>query len=222
MMSPVPAPAPSPRPYVGPLPASPGGRTRRPPSAPPGWRAARGFSLVEVSIVTAIILIISIIGIPAINSYVVENKVPEVAGELQRYVARTKANAQGTSNPYTDIDTENLARALRTSSVVSVDAATFARVAHGLGGNGTTSGLIAVAPAESGAAFTLTLDAVNDAACPALASLMQRMSERIEVTGASNEVVKDAMAATPLVYSPIATQAACRGGDANTFAFTVW
>ncbi len=189
---------------------------------PPSRQSVSGFSLVEVSIVTAIILIISIIGIPAINSYVIENKVPEVAGELQRYVARTKANAQGTSNPYAAIDTENLARALRTSSVVSVDASTFARVAHGLGGNGTTTGLIAVAPAESGAAFTLTLDAVNDAACPALASLMQRVAERIEITGDSNAVVKDAMAASPLAYSPMNTQAACRGGDSNTFAFTVW
>src|SRR5690606_19637287 len=35
----------------------------------------QGFSLVEVSIVTAIILIVSIIGIPAINAYVIENKV---------------------------------------------------------------------------------------------------------------------------------------------------
>ncbi len=184
-------------------------------------KAQQGFSLVELSIVTAIILVISIIGIPAIGAYVIENKVPEVAGELQRYVARTKANGQGTSNPYAAIDTANLGRALRSSSVVSVDS-TFGRVAHGLGGNGTTTGLIAVAPSNSGASFTLTMDAVNDAACPALASLLQRVSERIEITGAAEVVVKDTHASTPLAYSPITAQAACRAGDANTFAFTVW
>jgi len=177
---------------------------------------------VEVSIVTAIILIVSIIGIPAINGYVIENKVPEVAGELQRYVARTKANSQGTANPYADIDTSHLGRSLRGSSVVAVDAATFGRVAHGLGGNGTSTGLISVAASDGGASFTLTLDAVNDAACPALSSLLQRVAERIEIGGAGNTVVKDARAATPLAYSPLAAQEACRTGDLNTFAFTVW
>ena len=215
--SPPPLPSPARRaPADAPWPARAGKRHHRLPLR------QQGFSLVELSIVTAIILVISIIGIPAINSYVIENKVPEVAGELQRYVARTKANGQGTSNPYTAIDTANLGRALRSSSVVSVDATTFGRVAHGLGGNGTTSGLIAVAPSDSGASFTVTLDAVNDAACPALASLLQRVSERIEITGASTAVVKDSRAATPLVYSPITTQAACQAGDNNTFAFTVW
>jgi len=196
-------------------------------SRAPGRRGSRprktsGFSLVEVSIVTAIILIVSIIGIPAINGYVIENKVPEVAGELQRYVARTKANGQGTANPYADIDTSHLGRSLRGSSVVAVDAATFGRVAHGLGGNGTSSGLITVAASDGGASFTLTLDAVNDAACPALSSLLQRVAERIEIGGAGNTVVKDARAATPLAYSPLAAQEACRTGDLNTFAFTVW
>lgn len=185
-------------------------------------RRERGFSLVEVSIVTAIVLIVSIIGIPAINGYVVENKVPKVAGELQRYVARTKANGQGVAQPYTGIDTSNLARAMRGSSVLAVDAAALDRVAHGLGGNGTATGLVAVGAAESGAAFTLTLDAVNDAACPGLASLMQRVAERIEVRGARTAVVKDALASPAVVYSPLQAEGACGTGDVNTMVFTVW
>ncbi|PAX96081.1 prepilin-type cleavage/methylation domain-containing protein, partial [Bordetella pertussis] len=80
-----------------------------------------GFSLVEVSIVTAIVLLVAIIGIPAIGSYVIESKVPRVGEELQRFVARTKANAQGDgAAPYTGIGTASLAHALRDSSVVSV------------------------------------------------------------------------------------------------------
>ena len=58
---------------------------RRRPVLPPARQ--RGFSLVEVSIVTAIVLLISIASIPAINSYVIENKVPRVGEELQRFVA---------------------------------------------------------------------------------------------------------------------------------------
>lgn len=191
-------------------------------SRPASPLAQRGFSLVEVSIVTAIILIISIIGIPAINGYVVENKVPKVAGELQRYVARTKANGQGTSTPYVGIDTGNLARAVRNSSVLAVDSAQLSRVAHGLGGNGTSTGLITVAPSDGGASFTITMDAVNDAACPGLASMMQRVAERIQVSGGSSTLVKDALASPAVAYSPLLAEGACGNGDSNQFAFTVW
>jgi len=54
-----------------------------------------GFSLVEISIVTTIVMLIAILGIPAIQSYVIESKVPRVAEELQRFVARMKATTQG-------------------------------------------------------------------------------------------------------------------------------
>ncbi|GAA5233807.1 type 4 pilus major pilin [Verticiella sediminum] len=171
---------------------------------------------------TAIVLIVSILGIPAINSYVIENKVPKVAGELQRYVARTKANGQGVTSPYTGIDTGNLARAMRNSSILAVDADSLARVAHGLGGNGTSSGLIAVAAGNGGASFTVTLDDVNDAACPGLASMMQRVAQRIEVTGGSAAVVKDALSAPAVAYSALAAESACSNGDTNQFAFTIW
>lgn len=181
-----------------------------------------GFSLVEVSIVTAIVLIIAIIGIPAINSYVIENKVSRVGGELQRYVARTKANAQGTSSPYTGLDTENLARAMRHSSVLAVDPVAVDRVAHGLGGNGTTTGLVNVAMGDSGASFLISMDAVNDAACPALASVMQRVSQRIQMIGSSTVIVKDELASTRVAYSPLAAENVCVNGDRNTFVFTIW
>lgn len=191
---------------------------------PRSFRARRqaGFSLVEVSIVTAIILIVSIIGIPAINSYVVENKVPRVAGELQRYVTRTKANGQGVSNPYVGIDTGNLARAMRSSSILAVDAAQLSRVAHGLGGNGTTTGLVTITPEDNGARFVVALDAVSDAACPGLASILQRVAGRIRVTGETGTLVKDELASPAVAYSPLVAERACSTGDTNTLAFTVW
>jgi len=177
---------------------------------------------VEVSIVTAIVLIIAIIGIPAINSYVIENKVSRVAGELQRYAARTKANGQGVSAPFVGLDTANLARALRHSSVLAVDPVAVNRVAHGLGGNGTTTGLVTVAESDSGASFTISMDAVNDAACPALASVMQRVAQVIELTGSSTMVVKNELATPRVAYSPLAAEAVCANGDRNGFAFTIW
>jgi prepilin-type N-terminal cleavage/methylation domain-containing protein len=189
----------------------------------------RGFSLIEVSIVTAIVLLIAIVGIPAIGSYVVENKVPKVGEELQRFVARAKANGQGAGlAPYRNLHSGVLANALRDSSIFSVtgnDAG--AVVAHGLGGNGTAgNGTIALAPASiagggPGSAFTLTLTNVNNSACPGLASVMQRVSEIISVEGQGGPVVvKDSSASPARGYDAMLAQAQCAAGDANTFVFT--
>jgi prepilin-type N-terminal cleavage/methylation domain-containing protein len=190
--------------------------------------AQRGFSLIEVSIVTAIVLLIAIIGIPAIGAYVIENKVPKVGEELQRFVSRAKANAQGGGPaPYQNVDTGTLANALRDSSVVSVaGSAGAASVAHGLGGNGIGgNGTIVLNPASvagggSGSGFSLTLTNVSAAACPGLASVMQRVSEVISIEGEGGPVVvKDATAFPAQSYDAMLAQAQCASGDANTFVF---
>lgn len=194
------------------------------------FAAQRGFSLIEVSIVTAIILLAAIVGIPAIGTYVIENKVPEVGRELQRFVARTKANAQGAgAAPYQELDTGVLANALRDSSALSVSGeGAAAVVAHGLGGAGTAgNGVVALQPAAfasggMGSGFTLTLDRVSHAACPALASVMQRSAEIISVQGQGGAaVVKDSTAQPPLPYSAARAEAQCARGDNNTFVFTM-
>lgn len=193
-------------------------------------RHQRGFSLIEVSIVTAIVLLVAIIGIPAIGAYVIENKVPKVGEELQRFVARTKANAQGAGpTPYVDIDTGALANALRDSSVVAVSGTgSNAVVAHGLGGNGTSgNGTILLVPVSvaaggTGSGFAITLTNVNHAACPALASVMQRVSDVITVEGEGGAVkVKDTTIVPRLAYSAAAAETHCAEGDYNTFVFTV-
>jgi len=87
-------------------------------------------------------------------------------------------------------------------------------------------GYIVVAPAAPGgappgSAFTLTLTNVNGAACPALASVMQRVSDIIAVQGkAGPVVVKNALAVPALPYRAQAAQAQCVAGDRNTFVFT--
>src|SRR5690606_25803278 len=72
-------------------------------------RRASGFTLIEVAIVSAIVLITAIIGIPAINGYVIENKVPKVGQDLQRFVARLKVASQGQgTTPYADVSNAQL------------------------------------------------------------------------------------------------------------------
>ena len=196
----------------------------------PGVSAQRGFSLIEISIVTTLMMLIAIIGIPAIQGYVIENKVPRVAEEMQRFVARMKANTNGFGvSPYAGVDSGTLANALRTSSVVSVTGfGPGGSIAHGLGGTGSSGrGVITVAPqavagASNGSAFSLTLNDVNQAACPGLASILQRLAEVVTIAGAAGPImVKNSLTEPHMAYNPMLADAQCVSGDRNTFVFTI-
>ncbi len=189
-----------------------------------------GFSLIEISIVTTIMMLIAIVGIPAIQGYVIESKVPRVAEEIQRFVARLKASTHGFgATPYAGVNGGTLVNALRASSVVSVvGEGAGATVAHGLGGNGSNGrGVITIAPqtlagAAAGAAFALTLNDVNHAACPALASILQRIADTVTISGQSGPtVVKNATEEPVIPYNAILADAQCISGDRNTFVFTI-
>ncbi len=177
-------------------------------------RAQEGFSLIEVSIVTAIVLLIAIIGIPAIGGYVMENKVPKVGQELARFVMHVKVNAGTVADaPYTGIATANLATMIADSTVLM--AAADGTVLHGLGAGGT----VEVEPADAGEGFLLRLNQVNHVACPSIASVLQRVADRIVVTAqsAAPQTIKDA----DVVYNALAAESACAKGDVNQFVFHV-
>src|SRR5690554_5620300 len=81
----------------------------------------KGFSLVEVSIVTALMILIAIIGIPAVQGYVIENKVPRVAEDLQRFIARLKVSAIGVGpGPYSNVDQRALINGLRDAGAIQL------------------------------------------------------------------------------------------------------
>jgi len=189
-----------------------------------------GFSLVEVAIVTAIILLVAILGIPAIGTYVIENKVPKVGEALQRFAIRTKANAQGGGEtPYAGVSTVALAHAVSESSVFDVSGTGSRRVViHGLGGSGQGSnGVVTVAPVAvggsgMGSGFALTLSNVSHAACPALASLMQGVATRMTLNSATGGLLlMDRDATPPVPYRAAHAASQCSQGDKNTFVFTV-
>jgi type IV pilus assembly protein PilA len=178
--------------------------------------AQQGLSLIEVSIVTAIVLLLAIIGVPAIGAYVVENKVPKVGEEIARFILQTKVNASNVSDtPYQGIDTVNFANLVRDSSIfaVSGDGSTL-KVLHGLG----NEGVVSVAAEESGASFSITLSKVHNAACPSIASILQRVSDSMTVAsdGQGSTVIKN----DTVLYSALAAEARCAKGDVNTFVFT--
>lgn len=179
-----------------------------------------GFSLIEVSIVTAIVLLLAVIAIPAVGGYVIENKVPKVGEELARFVLQTQINAQpGTDTPYAGIALSSLTTMVADSNLFTVqESGSTQQVLHGLGREGTVS----LAAVGSGAQFNLVLDKVNHAACPALASVMHRLMDRITIKGGSGSAVpvKDINTEASTEYNAIAARSACEKGDVNTFTFT--
>lgn len=191
------------------------------PSFLPSKSRQQGFTLVEIAIVSAIVLISAVVGIPAINGYIIENKVPSVGQELQRFVARMKAGMQGLGpTPYVGATTALLATAMRSSGVVTVvGTGAAAVVRHGVGATDGEVTLTAATITTAGDAFALELDKVNEAACPGLAAVMQRVSERIVINGTA--VKQPATGGAVGAYNAIAANAACVAGDANTFIFTV-
>jgi len=187
-----------------------------------------GFSLVEVSIVTALMVILAIIGVPALQAYVIENKVPKVAADMQRFVSRMKVAALGGGlAPYAMVDQRALINGMRSAAVISVQGeGQKADVSHGLGGQGRgDSGTIAIAPdtvpgMSVGSAFRLTLTQVNHAACPMLVTAMQRMASVITVSGHGASVqVKNAFLEPALSYQAVLADAQCARGDNNQFVF---
>jgi len=178
--------------------------------------AQEGFSLVEVSVVMAIILLLAIVAIPTVRAYVIESRVTKVGEEIVRFVLHTRINAAGGSaTPYGGISTVNLANMLRDSSAVSIGGTTaMPKVLHGLGSNGE----INVSEADAGAAFSVTFSNVNHAACPGIASVLQRVSDTISLTPLSGATTVLKNATTR--YSALDTESRCVQGDDNTFVFT--
>ncbi|OZI74000.1 pilin [Bordetella genomosp. 12] len=179
-----------------------------------------GFSLIEISVVAAILLIVAVIGVPAIQGYVVESRVPQLAEALQRFVVRVRIAGTGVSAPYAGLDTAMLADAMREAGVVAVSGqGAAASVRHGLG-DGSISLTSAARPGQPpGSAFTLTLDRVHAAACPGLAAALQGLASRVSLQGKGAAVeVKNADATPAVAYDGLRAAAQCAAQ--NTFAFT--
>lgn len=180
------------------------------------------FSLIEVGIVAGLMILAVVFGVPAFQGILTEMRVPSAAGELQRFMARTRVLGEGDNvTPYANLTTaDNLVPALRGSSTFKVSDTT---VAHRLGGSGVgTNGTISLEPAAlgggaMGSAFSITLTNVNMKACPTLASTLNAVAETISVNGTVAKALGTNNAAG--TYDPAIAEGLCEKGDSNTFVF---
>ncbi len=173
-----------------------------------------GFSLLEVSVVTAIMTLLAIIAVPAINSYLIENRVPKVGEEFARFIVHNQLNAPlGDTAPYGSLDINSLVNFIQPGSVLSVIETN--KVLHGLG----SQGQVLLGVEGSGKSYSLRFDKVHHAACPGLASVLQRLASSISIAAANQP--ETLIKHEGLAYNGLLAKQACSKGATNTFAFTL-
>lgn len=181
-------------------------------------RRQQGDALVNLMLAVMIMTLLAVIGIPAVNGLIIEGRTPDVAAELQRFMARMRAmGAAGTHLPYANVsNAANLAPATREATTLRTTGST---VAHRLGGSGTGSdGIVTLGPANLGgsglgSAYVLSVSSVHDKACPTLASILSTSCEEMSLNG---HPIKSAT--TP--YNAADAQRHCVDGENNDFTFT--
>ncbi|MEZ2721579.1 Tfp pilus assembly protein FimT/FimU [Paenalcaligenes hominis] len=168
-----------------------------------------GLSLIEISVVSAIILLIAIVSIPAINGFIVESRVPKVGEGIARFVMNHSVNTPlYETQPYDGVDNELFAQQLESAGVFNIiGSGAGVQILHGLGKDGTVE-------ITGGQELKITLNKVSHAACPGLSSVLQRIANTISV-GA--EVVKS----ESKIYNATHAQKQCERGDSNTFEFVI-
>ena len=180
-----------------------------------------GFTIVELIISIAVIAVLSILAIPFARGIIIDGKVGPTGADLTKVSNKIRGNMAGQGiAPYVNLGATaaatavfaNTARGLASALTVTGAGAT-ATAQHDIG---TANSQITVAQGNLGTAgdsFVVTLPTVNSAACPGLASQVNRSTEAISINGT---VVK----AVGGQYNGATAQNACTDGDTNTFVFT--
>lgn len=181
----------------------------------------RGFTLVELLVVLAIIAVITIFGVPFMRGIIIQGKTEPTGSDINKVATKMRTNfaGQGTT-PYNNLGagaaaTANFANSARglASSLTITGSGPTATIQHDIGATGAQ---IEVAPGTIttlGDSFTVTVNDVNEAACPGLAAQLSRSAEVISINGTNAKAVGG-------TYNGGTAQNACSPGDANDYVFT--
>lgn len=161
-------------------------------------RLQRGFTLIELSVVALILLVLAVVGIPAIQDLMVENRAPAAAKDLQSAVQKmrmARASSGASATPYSSVSIAELGAMLRnTSYEVTGNPATAVAHPIGSGAAAATTAIAVGTLTTAGDSFVVSLADVAGQACSSFASTFGRQAEGISITpnGGSAATVKAA------------------------------
>lgn len=183
----------------------------------------RGFTLVELLFVIAVVGIMAAFATPFIRGLLIESRVDPTAQDIVKVTntMRAAGAASGLNTPYLNLGAPAAATAAfanaglgRAQALTITGAGAAATVQHRLGATGSQVTVAQAANPTAGDSFAITLPTVNKAACPGLATQLNRTMIAMSVNGV---VVK----AVGGQYNGAAAENACTADDTNTFVFTV-
>lgn len=181
----------------------------------------RGFTLVELLVVLAIVALLAVYSIPAMRGVIIGGKVEPAGSDINKVTTKMRTNFSGQGpTPYTNLGAAaaatanfaNTARGLAATLTIAGSGGT-ATAQHDLGATGAQITVASSAITTAGDSFTVTVPTVNEAACPGLAAQLARSAEVITVNGTA---VKPAGG----TYNGGTAQNLCTAGDTNAFVFT--
>lgn len=169
-------------------------------------RKERGFTFVELMVVVGLIVILTVLAIPALQGLYREYRAPYFARDLASavYSLQGAANTVATATPYTGVTTATLASALK-DTAFSVAGAT---ATHSIQAAGLNPQAIAVT-GTPGANLIITVSKVHEKACMPMVTQLARVAEAIKV----GTVVVKAAGGQPTIATLQSSCAVAAGAD---------
>ncbi len=195
-----------------------------------GRRSQRGFTLVELGIVTIVLVVLVALAVPQIQSYIIAGRVPSSGQDLTKAIVQLKQQAATSPSPTPFATVPGIEKLLANTNF----AVSGTTVNHSLGAQ---AGQVTLATVGTGASAAITVWGVHPAACPSLAGTLAKAADVIEIGQGGTADAPAAPAAAAAVptatsanvvkipsspYSASAAQGACdTSGNHNYMRFYI-